>query len=60
MRDLEAELGCSRMTRSARGIELAVVGRRFLDHARVTSCFRSMPPPRPLAAPPRTAFALGS
>src|ERR1700709_1610592 len=36
MRDLEAELGCALMTRSAKGIELTAAGRVFLDHARVT------------------------
>jgi LysR family hca operon transcriptional activator len=35
MRDLEAELGCSLMTRSSRGIELTAAGRVFLDHARI-------------------------
>ena len=36
MRDLEAELGCALMIRTARGIELTAAGRVFLDHARVT------------------------
>src|ERR1700712_3653723 len=34
MRDLESELGCRLMTRSAKGIELTAAGRVFLEHAR--------------------------
>jgi LysR family transcriptional regulator, hca operon transcriptional activator len=33
MRDLELELGVTLMARGARGIELTVAGRVFLDHA---------------------------
>ncbi len=35
MRDLELELGVTLMARGARGIELTVAGRVFLDHARI-------------------------
>ena len=35
MHDLEAELGCDLMVRSARGIDLTAAGLVFLDHARV-------------------------
>jgi LysR family hca operon transcriptional activator len=35
MRDLEDELGCALMVRSAKGIDLTDAGRVFLDHARL-------------------------
>ncbi len=35
MRDLEAELGCKLMIRSAKGISPTAAGRVLLDHARV-------------------------
>ena len=35
IRDLEHEVGVALMTRSARGIELTVAGRAFLEHARL-------------------------
>jgi LysR family hca operon transcriptional activator len=34
-RDLEDEVGARLLTRSARGIELTLAGRAFLEHARV-------------------------
>src|SRR6201986_2462256 len=34
MRDLEIELGCDLLTRSAKGVALTPAGRVFLDHAR--------------------------
>lgn len=35
IRDLEIEVGAELLTRSARGVELTVAGRAFLDHARL-------------------------
>ena len=61
MRDLEAELGCSLMTRSTRGVELTAAGRIFLDHARVIllQVEAAGEAARRAAAPPRTDFVLG-
>ncbi|MCW6508875.1 LysR family transcriptional regulator [Lichenifustis flavocetrariae] len=61
MRDLEAELGCSLMTRSSRGIELTTAGRVFLDHARVilAQVDAAGEAARRAAAPPRAEFVLG-
>ena len=61
MRDLEAELGCSLMTRSARGIELTAAGRVFLDHARVIllQVDAAAEAARRAAEPPRATFVLG-
>ena len=61
MRDLEAEVGCSLMTRSARGIELTAAGRVFLDHARVIllQVDAAGEAARRAAQPPRAAFTLG-
>jgi LysR family hca operon transcriptional activator len=35
IRDLENEVGCELFSRGARGVELTVAGRAFLDHARL-------------------------
>ncbi len=61
MRDLEAELGCSLMIRSARGIELTAAGRVFLDHARVIllQVEAAGEAARRAAAPPRADVVLG-
>ena len=61
MRDLEAELGCSLMTRSARGVTLTAAGRVFLDHARVIllQVDAASEAARRAAEPPRTEFVLG-
>lgn len=61
MRDLEAELRVGLMTRSARGIELTVAGRVFLDHARVIllQVDAAGEAARRAAEPPRAAFVLG-
>src|ERR1700710_1701556 len=61
MRDLETELGCPLMIRGARGIELTVAGRLFLDHARVTLAQVDwmVAATKRAAAPPKTSFVLG-
>ncbi len=61
MRDLETELGCVLMTRSARGIALTAAGRVFLDHARVIllQVDAAGEAARRAAAPPRRDFVLG-
>ncbi len=61
MRDLEIELGCSLMTRSARGIELTAAGRVFLDHARVIllQVEAAAESARRAARPAREDFVLG-
>ena len=61
MRDLEAELGCELMTRSARGVELTAAGRVFLDHARVVllQVEAAIEATRRAAAPAKASFVLG-
>ena len=61
MRDLEAELGCALMIRSARGIELTAAGRVFLDHARVVLLHveAAIEATRRAAAPVKASFVLG-
>lgn len=61
MRDLEAELGCSLMNRSVKGIELTAAGRVLLDHARVllSQADAAMVATRRAAAPTKATFALG-
>ena len=61
MRDLEAELGCDLMTRSARGIELTPAGLVFLNHARVVllQVEAAVEATRRAAAPAKTSFVLG-
>ena len=61
MRDLESELGCTLMNRSARGIELTPAGHVFLDHARavlrqVEAAFEAT---RRAATPAKASFVLG-
>jgi LysR family transcriptional regulator, hca operon transcriptional activator len=61
MRDLEYEVGARLLTRSAKGIELTVAGRAFLDHARLAlaqveaACAAA----RRAAEPAKANFALG-
>jgi LysR family hca operon transcriptional activator len=61
MRDLEAELGCALMIRSAKGIELTPAGRVFLDHARVVlvQVDAAVEATRRAGAPAKTSFVLG-
>ncbi len=61
MRDLEAELGCQLMVRSAKGIELTAAGRVFLDHARVVMAQvdAAIEAARRAATPAKPSFALG-
>jgi LysR family hca operon transcriptional activator len=61
MRDLETGLGCTLMTRSARGIELTASGRVFLDHARIIllQIDAAVEAARRAAQPGKTSFALG-
>ena len=61
MRDLEAELGCDLMTRSARGVELTAAGRVFLDHARVVllQVEAAIEATRRAATPAKASFVLG-
>jgi LysR family hca operon transcriptional activator len=61
MRDLEQELGCSLMSRSAKGIALTPAGQTFLDHARiilkqVDAAFEAT---RRVAIPAKPSFVLG-
>ncbi|HVJ50832.1 MAG TPA: LysR family transcriptional regulator [Aliidongia sp.] len=61
MRDLEAELGCELMIRSARGVELTAAGRVFLDHARsvLVQIEAAITATRRAASPAKAVFALG-
>lgn len=61
MRDLEAELGCALMVRSAKGIELTAAGRVFLDHARVVvlQVEAATEATRRAASPAKASFVLG-
>jgi len=61
MRDLEAELGCSLMTRGIRGVELTAAGRVFLDHARLVlvQVEGAIAATRRAAAPAKASFVLG-
>lgn len=61
MRDLEIELGCALMTRSAKGIELTAAGQVFLDHARIvlTQVDAAFAATRRAASPAKTSFVLG-
>ncbi|HTI00589.1 MAG TPA: LysR family transcriptional regulator [Acidisoma sp.] len=61
MRDLEAELGCSLMTRGVRGVELTAAGRVFLDHARLVlvQVEGAIAATRRAAVPAKASFVLG-
>ena len=61
MRDLEYEVGAQLMVRSARGIELTVAGRVFLDYARLAlaQVEAAREAARRAANPGKPSFALG-
>jgi LysR family hca operon transcriptional activator len=61
MRDLEAELGCTLMTRGAKGVELTEAGRVFLDHARVVllQVEATIEATKRAATPAKTSLVLG-
>ena len=61
MRDLEYEVGAQLMVRSARGIELTVAGRVFLDYARLAlaQVEAALEAARRAANPGKPSFALG-
>src|SRR5271163_4255005 len=61
IRDLEYEVGVPLMTRSARGVELTVAGRAFLDHARLAlaQVDAAREAARRAAHPTKPSFALG-
>ncbi|MDB5656617.1 MAG: LysR family transcriptional regulator [Tardiphaga sp.] len=61
MRDLEAELGCTLMLRSAKGIALTAAGRVLLDHARVVmlQVEAAIEATRRAAVPAKASFVVG-
>jgi LysR family hca operon transcriptional activator len=61
IRDLENRVGCELFTRGARGVELTVAGRAFLDHARLvlTQVDSAVEAARRAAKPIKKRFALG-
>jgi LysR family hca operon transcriptional activator len=61
MRDLEIELGCSLMTRSAKGIVLTAAGLVFLEHARAAllQVEGMIEATRRAAIPAKPSFVLG-
>ena len=61
IRDLEEEIGVKLFTRSARGVELTVSGRAFLDHARLalSQVDTATEAARRAAQPMKQVFALG-
>src|SRR6202162_3164596 len=61
IRDLEAEVGAQLLTRRARGIELTLAGRAFLDHARVvlSQVEQAAGAARRVAHPAKPCFTMG-
>ena len=61
IRDLEEEVGAQLLTRTARGIELTLPGRAFLDHARVvlSQVEAAAEAARRVAHPAKPCFAMG-
>src|SRR6202161_1843129 len=61
IRDLEHEVGAQLLTRRARGIELTLAGRAFLDHARaaLSQVEAATEAARRVARPAKPCFAMG-
>jgi LysR family hca operon transcriptional activator len=61
IRDLEHQVGCELFSRGARGVELTVAGRAFLDHARLAliQVDSAVEAARRAAKPIKKRFALG-
>jgi len=61
IRDLEYEVGCELFSRRARGVELTVAGRAFLDHARLLliQVDSAVEAARRAAKPIKKRFAIG-
>lgn len=61
IRDLEDQVGCALFSRGARGVELTVAGRAFLDHARLAliQVDSAVEAARRAAKPIKKRFALG-
>ena len=61
LRDLEREVGAQLLTRSARGVDLTVAGRAFLDHARLalSQAEAAGEAARRAAHPAKAAFVMG-
>ena len=61
IRDLEREVGAPLFLRSARGVELTLAGRAFLDHARVmlSHAKAAVQSARQIANPAKPSFTLG-
>jgi LysR family hca operon transcriptional activator len=61
IRDLESQVGCELLSRGARGVELTVAGRAFLDHARLAliQVDSAVEAARRASKPIKKRFALG-
>jgi LysR family transcriptional regulator, hca operon transcriptional activator len=61
IRDLEDQVGCELFSRGARGVELTVAGRAFLDHARLAlmQVDSAVEAARRAAKPVKKRFAVG-
>ncbi|WP_420992407.1 LysR family transcriptional regulator [Cupriavidus sp. 30B13] len=61
IRDLEDQVGVALLNRSARGVELTVAGKAFIDHARLalTQVDAAVEAARRAAQPAKQRFALG-
>src|SRR5467141_4722227 len=61
IRDLEDEVGAQLLTRGARGIELTLAGRAFLDHARLvlSQVEAATDAARQIAHPAKPCFVMG-
>src|SRR6202789_3532767 len=61
IRDLEDQVGCELFSRGARGVELTVAGRAFLDHARLAliQVEAAVEAARRAGKPSKKRFAIG-